>query len=110
MLVERSLVTFVNSAAGQAIMDSMGRLLGDGEQQGHALGTMESFESIWNRRIVRDRGPNGIPGTSMPRWLKHGGPGTGTRRYPAGYEPDDVEEEDNFSAKIQEKWRKPKPK
>lgn len=68
MLVERTLVSFVNLSQPQPILDYMGReLKSEPPPQSRPLGTPESFRSIWQRAI--------------------GGDPAKPRRHPADYEP-----------------------
>ncbi|MCC8961634.1 hypothetical protein H8A95_04685 [Bradyrhizobium sp. Pear76] len=50
MLVERSLVSFVNLTAGTPILDAMGREL-TAEPVGDQLGTPASFDEVWQRAV-----------------------------------------------------------
>lgn len=69
MLVERSMVSFVNLSAGEPILDTMGRRLSGPESSGDMLGTPSSFSRVWSRVL------GGAPAQSNPqppRWVRQG--------------------------------------
>jgi hypothetical protein len=51
MLVERTLVSFVNLTIGEVVLDSMGRELKGKPAADEPLGTPESFNQIWRRAV-----------------------------------------------------------
>jgi hypothetical protein len=50
LLVERSMISFVNMSNGEPLLDFMGRAL-TGPAGVSPLGTMESFHQIWKRAV-----------------------------------------------------------
>jgi hypothetical protein len=68
LLVERSLVTFVNLSQPEPILDAMGRELQAEPPEGAPLGTPESFASIWKRAFGGEyKRPHGRR-TMPPGW------------------------------------------
>lgn len=76
LIVERAMVTFINNAAGEPILDSMGRRLAGPTEAGHVLGSPASFDHIWSRVIGV---PSAAPAGTTPQPPKWARPGRGDK-------------------------------
>jgi hypothetical protein len=60
LLVERTLVSFINLSQGTPVLDHMGREFQDEPPQDSPLGTPQSFSSVWRRAIGGEYKPGGF--------------------------------------------------